>query len=88
MPRVKYIPTPQAPAAPPRDELKELFKHYMKFRGLSSARMGALLGGMSDGAVRAKLCRGTDTWSGADIRQWCTLLEIPPAEVGRAMMRG
>lgn len=84
MPKVKWI----APPAPPRDELRELIKHYMKFRGFNSARMGELMGGMSEGAVRAKLCRGTDTWSGADIREWSTVLQIPPAEVGRAMMRG
>jgi hypothetical protein len=82
MPKVKYLGT-----IPPPDMLQALLKHYQKSRKLTSADVGKALGKSSE-AVRGKLHRNTDTWTVADVRQWCEALGITSAEeLGRAILR-
>lgn len=82
MPKVKYLGT-----VPPPDMLKDLFKRHQKAHKMTSAEMGVKMG-TSGNAVRQKLHRGTDTWTVADVREWCEKLGITSAEeIGRAILR-
>ena len=72
--------------APPPDMLRELFNRYQKARGINADAMGQRLG-ISGAAVRQKKCRGTATWTVADVVRWCRELGIDsPEEIGAAIL--
>lgn len=72
---------------PPPDMLRDLFNHAQKARGLTAPELGGLLD-KSPEYIRLKKHRGTDSFTVADVRQWCEALGInDPLALGKAILR-
>lgn len=75
------------PIIPASDNLNDLFTRYKKALGLKDKDVGEKLG-MSEGYVRQKRHKGTDSWTVADVRQMCEALKITdPMAVGEAILK-
>lgn len=87
MPRITYI-KPHTPArdVPPPDMLREMLNRYQLARGLTAEQLGMKLGGLTANCVRVKKAQGTASWRVSDLIRWCCVLDIPPEEIGRALL--
>lgn len=77
MPKIKYI-NPRRPVK--RDPVMDTIRRYESARGYTSKDLGEKLG-LSPQSIRAKMSRGSESFTISDLKAWCDALKIPVDEI-------